>query len=245
MNLPRRTKTYGEYCEAELIVRIWNIAQNIDKLDLVFDLYRTKKRASRGKSIRVSVRKKTPIYKECNVFMRDNKNKTEPFETIGSGSTSSNSLNQTIVATKQENVLSNKQEMLDELQPCNHEEAEYRLLLHAYDALRKRFRKQSIITIDTEVVVIALYLVFFLFSVFFSFHFNEVWVEFGTGQHQKCISIHEIALFLGEEFYWAIPFCFCFNWLWHSFAISRESETNCVASLGSNRDICGVCGSVY
>ena len=133
--------------------------------------------------------------------MRDNKNKTEPFETIGSGSTSSNSLNQTIVATKQENVLSNKQEMLDELQPCNHEEAEYRLLLHAYDALRKRFRKQSIITIDTEVVVIALYLVFFLFSVFFSFHFNEVWVEFGTGQHQKCISIHEIALFLGEEFY--------------------------------------------
>ena len=49
MNLPRRTKTYGEYCEAELIVRIWNIAQNIDKLDLVFDLYRTKKEHLGGK----------------------------------------------------------------------------------------------------------------------------------------------------------------------------------------------------
>ena len=126
----------------------------------------------------MSVRKKTPIYKEFNVFMRDNKNKTKPFETIGSGSTSSNSLNQTIVATKQENVLSNKQEMLDELQPCNHEEAEYRLLLHVYDALRKRFRKQSIITIDTEVVVIALCLVFFfLFFFFISFQWGvgRIW----------------------------------------------------------------------
>ena len=80
MNLPRRSKTYGERCEAELTERISNIAQNIDRLDLVFDIYRTKctksqTRASRVKSIRVSVRKKTPIYKEFNVFMRDNENK--------------------------------------------------------------------------------------------------------------------------------------------------------------------------
>ena len=131
--------------------------------------------------------------------MRDNENKTEPFEMITSGSISSSSLNQTIIANNQENVLCNKQEMLDELQPCNHELADYRLLLHAYDASRKRFRTLSIIAIDIEVVVIALYH-------FFSLHFNELWVKFSTGQYWKYIPLHEIALSLGEEF--------CFNWLW-------------------------------
>ena len=52
--------------------------------------------------------------------MRDNENKMEPFEMITGGSTGG-SLNQTIIAKNQENVLCNKQEMLDELQPCNHE----------------------------------------------------------------------------------------------------------------------------
>ena len=64
---------------------------------------------------------------------------------IASRSTSSNSLNQTTIATNQENISCNKQEMLDELQPCNHEEADSRLLLHAYDVSRKRFRKLSIL----------------------------------------------------------------------------------------------------
>ena len=64
---------------------------------------------------------------------------------IASRSTSSNSLNQTTIATSQENISCNKQEMLDELQPCNHEEADSRLLLHTYDVSRKRFRKLSIL----------------------------------------------------------------------------------------------------
>ena len=93
--------------------------------------------------------------------MRDNENKTERFEMIDSGSTSSNSLNQTIIATNEENVLCNKQEMLDELKPCNHEKIDYRLLLHAYDASQKRFRKLSIITVDPEAVAIAFYHYFF------------------------------------------------------------------------------------
>lgn len=39
------------------------------------------------KSIRVSLRKKTHIYREFNVFMRDNESKTETFEVTASGST--------------------------------------------------------------------------------------------------------------------------------------------------------------
>ena len=83
---------------------------------------------------------------------------------IARGSTSSNFLNQRIGETNQENVLCcRKQEMPDELQLCKHEEADYRLLLHAYDTSRKRFRKLSIITVNTEAVAIALYHFFISF----------------------------------------------------------------------------------
>ena len=46
--------------------------------------------------------------------------------------------------------------MLEELQSCNHEEADY----DAYDAFQNGFR---IITVDTDVVAIALYHIFFHF----------------------------------------------------------------------------------
>lgn len=83
--------------DSDFTERLSNIAQKIDRLDLVFDIYRAKSiksqtRASREKKI-VSVRKKTPIYKEFNTVVRQSENKTEPFEMIASSSVSSNSLN--------------------------------------------------------------------------------------------------------------------------------------------------------
>ena len=75
---------------------------------------------------------------------------------ITSTSTSSNSLNQIIIETNQQNLLCNKHEILDERQPCNYEEADYRSLLHAYayNASRKGFKKSSITMVATDVVVI-------------------------------------------------------------------------------------------
>ena len=61
-----------------------------------------------GKSIRVSVRKKRSIYKDFNLTMRDNENKTDPFEMIASSFTLSSSLNQTNIAANQGNALRNE-----------------------------------------------------------------------------------------------------------------------------------------
>ena len=72
-----------------------------------------------------------------------------------------------IGATNQPNVLYDEQEMLDERQSCNQEEVNYTLPLqtYAYDASQKGFRKLSIITVGSDVVVIALrYLFFTLFQ---------------------------------------------------------------------------------
>ena len=54
-----------------------------------------------------------------------------------------------IVVANLENVLSNNVNNLDELFPCNHEEADTCIFLHAKNA--------SDITVDTDVVVVALY----------------------------------------------------------------------------------------
>ena len=62
------------------------------------------------------------------MYLWVNENKTVLFQMMASGSTSSNSLNQTIIAVNQQNVLCNKQEILDELQSCNHKKADSRLL---------------------------------------------------------------------------------------------------------------------
>ena len=82
-----------------------------------------------GKSIRVSVRKKRSIYKDFNLTMRDNENKTDPFEMIASSFTLSSSLNQTNIAANQGNALRNEQELLDEIQPSNHEEADHEVTI--------------------------------------------------------------------------------------------------------------------
>ena len=72
MDRPMHSKIYREYCYVEPTERISNIVQNLDRLNLVFAIYRTKNtksqtRTSREKSIRVSVKKgnaylSTPIY---------------------------------------------------------------------------------------------------------------------------------------------------------------------------------------
>ena len=46
---------------------------------------------------------------------------------------------------------------LDELFLCNHEEADTCICLHAKNASENGIRKLSIITVDTDVVIVALY----------------------------------------------------------------------------------------
>jgi hypothetical protein len=62
-----------------------------------------------------------------------------------------------IISTKGELVLCNNSlEDFSNLSPCKQEEADTRLILHAYDAAKRGFTKVMIRTVDTDVVVIAI-----------------------------------------------------------------------------------------
>ena len=88
------------------------------------------------------------------------------------------------MTTHLEEVLSNNLDAdLPGLQPCNREEADTRLLLHAVDASKSGFKRLLIVTMDIVVVVLAL-------CHFFSLDFQELWIEIGTGKNRRWLPIH-------------------------------------------------------
>ena len=78
----------------------------------------------------------------------------------------------------------------DNFQPCNHEEADSRMFVHAYDAARNGYKKLLIRTVDTDVAVLAI-------TNFAKLGVDELWVGYGLGKHLKNIPAHIILSNLG------------------------------------------------
>ena len=61
-----------------------------------------------------------------------------------------------IASTRLNGVVSSRDHQnTDRLQPCSHEEADTRMLLHVKDAMNCGFKSVMIRTVDTDVVVLA------------------------------------------------------------------------------------------
>ena len=84
---------------------------------------------------------------------------------------------------------------LTSLTPCNHEEADSRMLLHASHAAHSIVIR----TVDTDVVVLAVSVVQELQPE------DELWLAFGTGRSFRYLAAHEIAAGLGREKARALP----------------------------------------
>ena len=85
------------------------------------------------------------------------------------------------------------------LAPCNHEEADSRMLLHISHAATQGHHKILIRTIDTDVIVLAASMVHGLQSG------DKLWSAFGTGKSFRYFAAHEIAAGLGPEKARAFP----------------------------------------
>ena len=98
-----------------------------------------------------------------------------------------------VITTKGEQVLCSPLR-LDTciLTPCNHEEADTRMLVHAADASKAGYKIIIIRTVDTDVVIISI-------AMTQNLHINELWIAFGTGSNLRYLAAHEIASRLGPE----------------------------------------------
>ena len=79
-----------------------------------------------------------------------------------------------------------------EMMDCSHEEADTRLVLHAYYASQSGYRKILIRTVDTDVVVLAV-------SRVQDLSVNEIWIAIGTGKNFRYLPVHSIAEQLGPQ----------------------------------------------
>ena len=78
------------------------------------------------------------------------------------------------------------------LWPCNHEEGNYRVLLHCENMSKEEVNQSKIFTVDTDAIVIAT-------LVFSELSLLDLLIEFGKNANWKYIPIHEIMKSLGPK----------------------------------------------
>ena len=98
-----------------------------------------------------------------------------------------------VYATRNATVLTNGgREDLAGMAPCNHEEADGRLLLHVAHAAAKGCSRVMIRTVDTDVLVLAVACYHNIDGL------EELWLSMGTAKGRSFIAVHGIATNLGE-----------------------------------------------
>ena len=85
------------------------------------------------------------------------------------------------------------------ISPCNHEEGDTIVLLHAAHAVKMGCSKISIRTVDTDVVDLAV-------AYAAKMGIEELWLVFGVGKNLRYIAAHRIAIHLGPDMCAALPF---------------------------------------
>ena len=90
-----------------------------------------------------------------------------------------------ILSTRFETLLSNMNCDLTTLQPCNHSEADTRILLHLAHAAKQGHTRAYVRTVDSDVVVLTIR--FFEYLIL-----SELWMGFGNGKNYRDIPVHTI-----------------------------------------------------
>ena len=88
--------------------------------------------------------------------------------------------------------------------PCTHEEADTRILLHVSHAVNQGYKRVSIRTVDTDVLVLSIKAAEILDDI-------ELWIVFGVGKSVRYLPAHKIAVALGPDRCMALPMFHAFT----------------------------------
>ena len=156
-------------------------------------------RASRGVAPTQIIKGNTKI-RNWKTFLKNSTNKQSLFVALTEFATTIElSPGQQLVVTCRDQVLTNppSPEIIEFLSPCNHEEADTRMILHVIDVLT--FSSSALIrTVDTDVLVLAV-------ATAAKNNERNVYVSFGVGSSHQIIDATAIATALGYEKSVALP----------------------------------------
>ena len=209
---PGKCKTFKEYAETVFLPYIVNFrAQNVKRIDLVWDRYlenslKQGTREARGTGTRRRVCDNAAIPLNWKSFLRLDDNKKELFQYLTAGVQSLRISDVDVISTADVDIISSTTIDKAGLAPCNHEEADTRIFVHARDASVNGMKKILIRTVDTDVVILAI-------AFAKKLEVEELWVAFGVGKHLRYFPIHKIAGSLtiqqceGLPFFHALTVC--------------------------------------
>ena len=201
---PGKCKTFSDYAQSSFVPYIIKQAENVQRVDLVWDRYlpnslKRGTREARGAGTRRRVCDSAAIPSNWKSFLRSDENKQELFHYLANITATLQLANVVIISTVDVEVISSTHIDKEELTPCNHEEADTRIFVHARHASNHGLRKIMIRTVDTDVVILAIANVH-------KISVEELWVAFGVGKHLKYLPIHKIASTLTKEQCESLPF---------------------------------------
>jgi hypothetical protein len=202
---PGTARTFQEYSDTVFKPYITKQLEHAKRVDIIWDVYKDDSlksgtREKRGKGTRRRVLPSTTIPRDWHLFLRVDENKVELFHLLSEQIALIRVENKEIYTTVEENVLysGSRRDDLSSLEPCSHEEADTRIMLHVQDAAVCGHQRIMIRTIDTDVVALAI-------SIFHIVPVIELWIAFGTGKHFRYLAVHDIAKTLGHEKCKALP----------------------------------------
>lgn len=202
---PGGCKTFGDYALKVFIPYVQREHSLALRVDIVWDQYyenslkgQTREKRVSGPSHRRRVEMSSPVPKNWQHFLRVNSNKAELFKLLNNELMKTASTGQVFVVTEGADVRCIPSRDKANIAPCNHEEADSRIMVHVSDAVMQGFQKILVRTVDTDVVVLAVSTVQKLENV-------EVWIAFGTGKDFRYVPAHEISLSLGPRKSLALP----------------------------------------
>ena len=192
-----QVKTFKDYASQVFVPHVLRQLQSVKRLDVVWDCYhpdslKAHSRQCRGEDDTLQVADNTRLPANWSGFLRTDSNKKGLFGFL-SAALNSTSVpeDKILVTTYEDQVLSPCQVDLSQLQPCTHEEDDYRMMLHMAHTYQQGHRKIMIHATDTDVLVLAI-------TAASGFPGCEVWLAFGHGTKFWYIAVHDIASQLGE-----------------------------------------------
>ncbi len=201
---PGKCRTFQEYATEVFQPYIVQQSQAVKRVDIVWDCYMPNSlkkctRESRGAGTRQRVSPNTVIPANWKSFLRSDENKAALFVLLSRTIGDLTIEGVQVVSTLNNDVISSTPVDRSGIAPCNHEEADTRMILHSADGQKSGLSRIMIRTVDTDVLVLAIANVQ-------KIGIEELWLAFGVGKHFRYIPAHQIASTLGFNMSVALPF---------------------------------------
>ena len=191
-------QTFNDYAQTKILLYIVNQLSTVKRVDIIWDQYlrvslkaTTRERRGAGVRHRLPSNGNVKIPNNWNSYLCNTSNKVELFEYI-SGEIAQFVFEEEKISitTCGENVLQNPapqddRSVIQSLSPCNHEEFDTRVMLHAANAVSQGCKRILMIDNDTDIIVLAVHL-------FAEIGADKLWVTFGMGKKFRYIFVHDI-----------------------------------------------------